>query len=120
MTGLDRFEATVMAIIVGTIVLGVAGGLYAVNELPEQPARDTTVRITRIVGRFSRWHPYVEVIEVQAPNGVVGETSVRDSTWHCKVGDTLPAEQIGTVLDVDTDRCGSNWVPGGAQPPYKH
>jgi len=109
-----------MAIVVSAIVLGVAGGLYAVTQLPEQPAHHTTVRITRIIGRVGRSSPYTETIEDEAPDGVTGQAFVRNSNWNCGVGDELPAEQTGTVLDVDTQRCGNNWTPGGTLPPYKH
>ncbi len=109
MTGLDRFEATVMAIIVGTIVLGVAGGLYAVTELPLQPARDTTVRITRIVGHVSRWHPYTETFIVKAPNGMVGQETIESGNGRCVVGDELPAQQIGAVLLADVTRCSNDF-----------
>ena len=114
-----RYRRLGLGLLIATMLIGATAVLFVVARLPEQPAHDTTVRITRIIGRVSRWQPYIETILVQTNNGVVGEIRISDSNQRCNVGDELKTRQIGVTLEIDARRCRSARPLNGAWTPSR-
>jgi hypothetical protein len=103
-------QATKWVLGIGVVVCLVAiAALWIARPTSVGPSIEA--RVVRFGTNPSRWRPERVTVVASTANGITGHGDLsmdQLEALHCKVGDTVTAHMVGSVLVVDAASCGKS------------
>jgi hypothetical protein len=105
------FRRAALSLIVLALIAGGIFVLVWVARLPLQPTYRTHATVTSISYPSSRYSPLTASIRFRSEGGLEGGISTPPANLNCKVGDTVPAIQQGTIVELAPGACRKMALP---------
>jgi len=99
------FRRAALSVVVLAILGGAVFALATIARLPLQPEYRTHVRITSIGYQGHKYSAVTVLIMFRSEGGLEGSLSMPPANLNCKVGDTVPAIQQGTTIELAPGAC---------------
>ena len=87
------------------LIAGAIFALVAIARSPLQPTYRTHATVTSIGYQGGRYHLAIVQIHFRSEGGLEGSISTPPANLACRVGDSVPAIQQGTIVELAPGAC---------------
>ncbi len=99
------FRRAALSLIVLALIAGATFALMLIAKSPLQPQYRMHVMITSIAYSSSKYRSPTAYVRFRSEGGLESSISTPPANLNCKVGDTVPAIQQGTIVELASGAC---------------